>query len=185
MYYPGSSSREFRFHHLDLKFLTLLIILSMLSNSSSVDLWLVMEKHWKKLDFGGRQRWAQSLAGHVLLGSSCSELLTLPECWQGAEHGTRHCRFVLLLRTQWYLHFVNCRDWVTCQVDAAPSEVWSRLLVSGFKALAFSSRTASTLDGFRELLALRLLKIPLLHDITHNSKNVLIQLNIRNTFEYF
>ena len=56
VYYPGSSSREFRFHHLVLKLLNLLIILSMLSNSSSVDLRLITEKQWKKLGFW---RWTE------------------------------------------------------------------------------------------------------------------------------
>lgn len=183
VYYPGSSSREFRFHHLVLEFLNLLIILSMLSNSSSIDLRLITEKQWKNL--GGRQTWTQSLAGHVLLSSSCSEPLMLTECWRGAKHGTRCFRFVLLSRTQWYLHFINYRGWVTCQVDVAPSEVWSSILVSGCKAHAFSSHTASILFRFLELLALMLLEIPLLHYITYNSNNILIQLSIKNTFAYF
>lgn len=55
VYCPGSSSREFRFHHLVLKFLNLLIILSVLSNSGSVDLRLIPEAQWKHWDFGDRQ----------------------------------------------------------------------------------------------------------------------------------
>lgn len=172
VYYLSSSSREFKLHHLVLEFLNLLIMLSVWSKSSNADLRLITEKQWKNSGFEG-----------VQMRALCWEHLTCTKCWCSAECCTQCCRYVVSLRTEGYLHFMNYRGQVTCDVYIAPSGVWPPILVSGFKAQAFSSTTTSVLFRFLELLWLSLLTVPKLHCIT-NSSSILIELNIRDVFEY-
>ena len=171
-YYTSSSSREFKLHHLVLEFLNLLIMLSVWSNSSHADLRRITEKQWKNLGFEG-----------VQMRALCWELLTCTKCRCSAKRCAQCCRYVVSLRTQGYLHFMNYRGQVTCQVYIAPSGLWPPILVSGFKAQTFSSTTTSVLFRFLELLWLSLLTIPKLHCITYSS-SILIELNIRDVFEY-
>lgn len=63
--------REFKFHHLVSEFLNLLIILSMLSNSSRVDLRLMTEKPWKKLGLWKQTDVESNPGWPILFSSSC------------------------------------------------------------------------------------------------------------------